>query len=117
MADIYSLGVVMVELCVTHHPLYPFHPSGIQEMHDARPTQLPPKNPMWSIPEDFQDVLDMCLSYDSKNRPSAQALTLHNGLATCRVFVLQHLLNPGEYESAIQEIERLPAQLTSSSEK
>ena len=53
-ADLYSLGMVLLELCGTQHPLHPFHPRGLQEMHDARPTHLVPSNPGWSIPEDLQ---------------------------------------------------------------
>ena len=61
-ADISSIGMVVLELCGTQHPLHPFQTSGMQDMHNARPNQLVPYNPSWPIPEDLQEVLDMCLS-------------------------------------------------------
>ena len=53
----------------------------------------------------------MCLAYDSTKMPSAYTITLHKGLATGRAFVLQRLPHPCEYESALQELERLLTQL------
>ena len=50
-------------------------------MHDTRPTQLVPYNPRWSIPEELQEVLDICLCYQSTKRGTAQALSQHKGLA------------------------------------
>ena len=88
----------------------------MQEMHDTRPIQLVPYNPRWSIPEDLQEVIDACLSYESEKRGTAQGLTLHNGLATGKEFVLQHLLTPAEYEATLKANEWHPAQLNSSTE-
>ena len=115
-ADIYSLGVILLELCGTQHPLHPFVRRGMQEMHDLRPAQLLPYNPRWTIPDDLQEVIDLFLAYDPTKRPSAQTLTLHKGLATGREFVLQHLVTPTEHEAALQEIERLRALLNPSME-
>ena len=56
----------------------------------------------------------MCLAYDSTKRPSVENLSLHNGRSTWREFFLQRLPKPGEYESALHEIERLRALLNSS---
>ena len=81
----------------------------MQHMHDARPAQLLPYNPRWTITDDLQEVIDMCLAYDPTKRPSAQALTLHKGLETGREFVLQHLVTPAEYDAALKENERLQA--------
>ena len=52
-----SLGVVLLDLCGTKHPLHPFQTSGLQEMQDARPNHLFPNNPRSPIPEDLQEVL------------------------------------------------------------
>ena len=61
-------------------------------------------------------MIDACLSYESAKRGTAQALTLHKGLATGRDFILQHLVIPAEYEAALKENEWLRAQLNSSTE-
>ena len=60
----------------------------------------------------------MCSSdlYDSEKRGTAQALTLHKGLATGRDFILQHLVTPAEYGAPLPEVERLRAQPNSSTE-
>ena len=85
-------------------------------MRDTRPTQLVPYNPRRSIPEDLQEAIDSCLSYESTKRGTAYTLTLHKGLATGREFVLQHLVTPAEYEAALKANEWHPAQLNSSTE-
>ena len=115
-ADIYSLGVILLELCGTQHPLHPFQRRSMQEMHDLRPAQLLPYNPRWTIPDDLQEAIDMCLAYDPTKRPSAQDLTLHKGLATGREFGLQHLVTPAEHDAALNEIERLRTLLNPSTE-
>ena len=61
-------------------------------------------------------MIDPCLSYESAKRGTAQALTLHKGLATGRDFILQHLVTPAEYEAALKENEWLRTQLNSSTE-
>ena len=40
VSDIFSLGVVLLELCGTQHPLHPFLTQWMQEMQEARPHQL-----------------------------------------------------------------------------
>ena len=58
----------------------------------------------------------MCLAYDPKQRPSAQARTLLRGLPTGREIVIQHLASPVEYEAALLDFEGLLAQLNSATE-
>ena len=80
-ADI-SLGVVLLELCGTQHTLHPFQSRGLQDRHDARPHNRVPYNSRWPIREDLQEVLNICLGYESAKRRTVQALFQHNGQAS-----------------------------------
>ena len=101
--------MILLELCGTQHPLHPFQTRGMEEMHDARPTPLDPYNSRCPIPEDLEEVLDICLAYESAKRGTGQALSQNKGLATGREFVLQRLPNPSEYLTTLHELEGLMA--------
>ena len=114
--DVCSFGVVLLELCGRQHPLHAFQTRGMQEMHDARPIQLIAYSSRWPIPEDFQKVLEICLTYESTKSATAHPLSQHKGLATGRECVLQRLPNANEYETTLQELEGLRTQLFSARE-
>ena len=113
-ADLYFLGVVLLELCATQHPIHPLQTRGMEEMQDARPTPLVPWNTRLAIPGDLQEVLDMCMAYESAKRGTAETLSPHKSLARGRDFVLQRLTNRSKYETTLQELEGFRAQLYSS---
>ena len=89
----------------------------MQEIHDARPILVVAYNSRLPILGDLQEVLHICLAYKSAKRPPAEGLIQQNDLATGREFLLQRLHFPSVYESALQELEGLTAQLSSSEEE
>ena len=92
------------------------HPPSLPDLWAVGDARCPRKSsgpiqPRWPIPTNVQEILNICLAYES-----AQTLSQQKGLATGREFVLQRLLNPREYEASLQKSEGLMAQVNSSGE-
>ena len=68
-ADIYSLGIILMEISSHHHPFYPFPRSGEDEKHAekmtkilmSRPSTPRPILPRFAFPLAFVEVLQGCL--------------------------------------------------------
>ena len=68
--DIWSLGITMHEMAYTGRPPM-FELEHFQYMFKLCTTKTPPATPLF-IHEKLQDVMNMCLVYDSQLRGTAQ---------------------------------------------
>ena len=117
-ADIYSLGIILMEISSHHHPFYPFPRSGADEKHSekmrkilmSRPITPRPILPRFAIPLAFEEVLRGCLEPNPTFRLNTTDLLCNSRLGSMNAnFHVDLYVDPTELVS--QSISTMPSNI------
>ena len=117
-ADIYSLGIILMELSGHHHPFYPFPRSGADEKHSekmskilmSRPSMPRPILPRFTIPLALEEVFQGCLEPNPTFRLCSRDLLCNSRLGSMNAnFHIDLYIDPTELFS--QSTSTLPSNI------
>ena len=115
-ADIYSLGVVLYQMCGSHHPCHPLcrSPPGqnsegkMRKLYESRPRSLQIFQPRFEPSAFLEDLLVSLTEFNPKGRPMIKKLQYNQILKTSPVpFEFSYWASPKKHSNALQQISEL----------